>query len=63
MDLGGAGGGLACRNAPRGWLMGTSIYCRGGGNGGAKDVLGVLWQERGGGGGGVLEQGAGEDEG
>lgn len=60
VDLGGAGGGLCCRGALRGWLMGTSMYCRTGGSGGARDDLGVLWQERGGGVGGVLEQGAGE---
>ena len=61
MDLGGAGGGLGCRDDV--WLMGTSMYWRTGGGGGARCDLGVLWQERGGGVGGVLERGAGEGEG
>lgn len=63
VDLGGAGGGLGCRDAPGGMLMGTSMYCRTGGCGGVRCDLGVLWQERGGGVGGVLGRGAGEGEG
>ena len=63
MDLGGAGGGLGCRDALGGLLMGTSMYCRTGGSGVTRCGLGVFWQERGGGVGGVLGRGAGEDEG